>query len=197
MESAEPFVDYYDLLQVSPGCDETMLEKAYRHFAQKYHPDHAETADVEKFQEIIAAYKVLRDPEQRTKYNERYKRERLNGFAFIPQDEDIRIDEKDAVADAELHEKILFFLYKRRREHPDQPGVLSYHVQGLVNCSDEGFEFHIWYLKSKGFLEITQQSELAITIEGVDHVIAMSRTREERKLLTNEDAPRPMRREGG
>ena len=65
-----------------------------------------------------------------------------------------------------------------------------------MKCSDESFEFHVWYLKSKGYLEITEQSELAITIDGVDHVIAMSRTIEERKLLTKEQAAQPMRRAG-
>lgn len=92
--------------------------------------------------------------------------------------------------------RFCFFLYKRRREHPEDPGVLSYHVQGLTKCSDESFEFHTWYLKSKGYLEITQQSELAITIEGVDHVIAMSRSREERKLLTKDDEFHPKWRAG-
>lgn len=196
MESAQPFVDYYDILQVNPSCDASMLEKAYRHFAQKYHPDHVETADVDKFQEVTEAYAVLRNAEKRAEYDKEYKRLGKGTVHSFPLNEDIRIDEKDAVADAEIHEKILFFLYKRRREHPEQPGVLSYHVQGLVRCSDESFEFHIWYLKSKGFLEITEQSELAITIEGVDHVIAMSRAVEERKLLTTEKAAQPMRRAG-
>lgn len=115
----------------------------------------------------------------------------------FPMNEDIRVDENDAVADAEIHERILFFLYRRRREHSEDPGVLSYHVQALVKCSDESFDFHIWYLKSKGYLAITEQSGLAITIEGVDHVIAMSRTREERKLLTKgEKVSHAMRRAG-
>lgn len=196
MESAEPFVDYYDLLQVSPGCDAKMLEKAYRHFAQKYHPDHPETADVEKFQEIIEAYNVLRDPETRAKYNERYKRERLNGFAFVPQDEDIRIDAKSAVEDAETHEKILYYLYKRRREHAEDPGVVGYFIEKLIDCSHENYQFHIWYLKSKGFISVTEHGTLEITIEGVDHVISMSRETEERKLLTQERGEQPMRRAG-
>ena len=196
MESTQPFVDYYEVLQVTPTCDATMLEKAYRHFAQVYHPDHAETADVEKFQSVTEAYAVLRDPSKRAEYDREYSKSGRNTVYTFPINEDVRIDEKDAIADAEIHEKILFSLYKRRREHPEQPGVLSYHVQSLVKCSDESFEFHVWYLKSKGFLEITEQSELAITIEGVDHVIAMSRTREERKLLTKDREPHPKRRAG-
>ena len=196
MESTQPFVDYYEVLQVRPTCDATILEKAYRHLAQMYHPDHAETADVGKFQSVTEAYAVLRDPNKRAEYDQEYRRLGKGTVHSFPVNEDIWIDEKDAVADAEIHEKILFFLYKRRREHPEDPGVLSYHVQGLTKCSDESFEFHTWYLKSKGYLEITQQSELAITIEGVDHVSAMSRSREERKLLTKDDEFHPKRRAG-
>lgn len=197
MESAQPFVDYYDILQVNPACDETMLEKAYRHLAQMYHPDHSETADVAKFQAVTEAYSVLRDATKRSKYDERYRTEGKGTIHSFPIGEDIRIDEKDAVADAEIHEKILFFLYKRRREHPEDPGVLTYHVQGLTKCSDESFEFHIWYLKSKGFLKITEQSELAITIDGVDHVIAMSKSKEEQKLLTKDEGGVQHRRRAG
>jgi curved DNA-binding protein len=53
----------------------------------------------------------------------------------------------------------------------------------MLNCSDEHFEFHTWYLKAKGFIEITEQGTLAITIQGVDHVIDISRTNMMEKLL--------------
>ena len=87
------------------------------------------------------------------------------------------------IEDAEAHEKILFHLYKQRRENATDPGVMGYYLQRMLDCSDENFEFHAWYLKSKGFIEITQEGKLAITIDGVDHVISMSRTAEAEKLL--------------
>ena len=45
MEEDEEFVDIYALLQVDPSCERSIIEKAYRHFAQLYHPDHTETAE--------------------------------------------------------------------------------------------------------------------------------------------------------
>ncbi|MBY6217104.1 hypothetical protein [Qipengyuania aquimaris] len=60
---------------------------------------------------------------------------------------------------------------------------MPYRIQSEIGCSDDSFEFHTWYLKSKGFIQITQQSELAITSEGVDHVISQSRAEKEKLLL--------------
>lgn len=179
MVNGQPFIDYYKILQVSPNCDARGLETAYRFLAKKYHPDHAETADVTKFNEVIGAYKALRNPGQRTQYDLLYTAR--TGFIFSANDE--ADGEKTAYDDADAHSKILLLLYKRRRENAQDAGVGRYFVQKMLDCSDEHFEFHLWYLKAKGLIEITEQGTLAITIEGVDHVIAMSRTIMREKLL--------------
>jgi curved DNA-binding protein len=183
MESGQEFVDYYAVLQVTPTCDAKILEKSYRYFAQMYHPDHPKTADVEKFQAIIEAYNVLRNPESRIAYDKSYKTEKKRNFYSFAQGEETRIDEKDALSDEETHQKMLFFLYKRRREYPDDPGVIAYHIQQIIGCAEESYEFHVWYLKSKGFITMTEQGTMAITVDGVDYVISMSRTMEAERLL--------------
>lgn len=192
MEEGQEFVNYYDLLQVDPGCDARILEMAYHHLAKIYHPDHAETADVDKFNSVVEAYRALRDPEKRAEYD------KANGISGngrptprSPIDPELEIDEKTAINDAEVHETILLHLYKRRREHPADPGILGWLLQETVNCPEDQFEFHTWYLKSKGFVEITEQTELAITIEGVDHIIATGRRNEEKKLLAKLSANEP------
>ncbi|WP_176593804.1 J domain-containing protein [Sphingobium sp. EM0848] len=179
MNDGQPFVDYYSILQVSPNCDARALEAAYRLLAKMYHPDHAETANVTKFNEVIVAYKALRRPDKRAEYDLLYTEK--TGFRFSANDE---LDgEKTAYDDADAHSKILLFLYKRRRENAQDAGVGRYFVQKMLNCSDEHFEFHIWYLKAKKLIETTEQGTLAITIEGVDHVIAVSQTIMREKLL--------------
>ena len=183
MEDDEEFVDFYALLEVETDCDRSAIEKSYRQLAQLYHPDHSETADVEKFQEATRAYKVLKDAGRRAEYDrQRNAHLGIEEPAPTPRD-DIVIDGATAVQDAEVHEQILLALYKQRRENAREPGMMPYYVQRGLDCSDESFEFHTWYLKSKGFIEITQQSELAITIEGVDHVISSSRAAKEKLLL--------------
>lgn len=180
MNDGQPFVDYYNILQVNPECDERALENAYHSLAKTYHPDHTATADVTKLNEVITAYRSLRNPSQRAEYDVRYAAN--TGFEFATGNE-VGGDERAALSDADAHDKILMFLYKRRREHAQDAGVGQYYVQEILNCSDENFDFHLWYLKAKGFIETTEQGTFAITIEGVDHVISKSRTTVKEKLL--------------
>lgn len=188
MNGAPEFIDYYARLQVSPGCDAKMLEKAYRYAAQQYHPDHTQTADVDKFQEVTEAYRILRDPTSRAEYDKTYNTVKPESVSPLPSDSEFRIDEKSAVDDAEAHAKILYYLYKRRRENPREPDVIGFYIQDMLGCSDENFDFHAWYLKSKGFMRGTEHGTYEITIEGVDHVISMSRTAEAEKLLLAQSA---------
>lgn len=192
MADGKHFVDYYKILQVSPNCDAKKLETSYHRLAKMYHPDHVETADVNSFNEVIEAYRALRNPDERDAYDLLYGR--MTGFKFRSNDEENEV-ERIAVSDGDAHAKILLFLYKRRREHAQDAGVGRYFVQVMLNCSDDQFEFHIWYLKSKGLIETTEQGSLAITIEGVDHVIAMSRTSMKEKLrITQSSDPQDQAR---
>lgn len=179
MADGEPFVDYYKVLQVKPNCDAKVLETSYRRLAKMYHPDHIDSADVSRFNDVVEAYRALRSPDERDKYNLLYAK--TTGFKFSSENE-LNVDEKVAISDADAHARILLSLYKRRREHAQDAGVGRYFVQVMLNCSDEHFEFHIWYLKSKGFIEVTEQGTLAITIQGVDHVISMSQSTMKEKL---------------
>ena len=180
MEDDEEFVDYYELLQVTPGCDDRILEAAYHHFLKKYHPDHADTADPEKFKTILSAYKVLKDPERRAKYDRTYAA--LNGGGPAPSD----LQEDEALGDAQAHELILSNLYKRRRQSAKEPGLGPWMLQELLGCSKEEFDFHVWYLRSKGLIDTIEDGTIAVTVAGVDHVIATSKTNKAVKLITEQ-----------
>lgn len=186
MTGGQSFVDYYDILQVNPNCDAKILESAYHYLAKLYHPDHSGDEDSEKFHEITLAYRVLRDPEQRAEYDQRYAQENMDGTLRFPSGAEVEIDGEAALDDAEDHTRILLYLYKKRREDAQNAGVVGFYLQDMLQCSDERFDFHKWYLKEKGFIVLTEQGTLAITIQGVDHVISMSRTTRAEKLFLSQ-----------
>ena len=179
MHDHQPFVDHYAVLRVHPECDGRTLEIAYRRLAKLYHPDHTETADIEMFQQVTEAYRALKDHARRMAYDAQYAAH--TGFTFSSSDA-ILAEERAALSDADVHAEALMILYKRRRERAKEPGVGPYELQGHLGCSDEAFDFHIWYLKSKGLIEITDAGTLAISIAGVDHVISTSRATASEKL---------------
>lgn len=68
--------DYYEVLQVSPGADPEVIEKAYRVLARKRHPD-ACTDDRQAHEmmvELNQAYAILSDPVKRAAYDARRAR---------------------------------------------------------------------------------------------------------------------------
>lgn len=190
MTDDQPFVDFYDVLQVNPNCDAKILEAAYHYLAKIYHPDHSGSEDTEKFNKVVEAYKVLRNSERRAEYDLLYSKNCSGDSLRFPTSDEFVIEENSALSDADDHARILMFLYHRRRENAQNAGVAGFYLQELLQCSDEHFEFHKWFLREKGFIVLTEQGTLAITIEGVDHVISMSRTSKAEKLLTAQASAR-------
>ena len=172
MDARSQFVDYYDLLKVDPGCDARTLEMAYHYFAKLYHPDTPGTADVDRFSAIVEAYTALRDPQRRAEYDELYGPGAAEPAPARPATHDADLDERAALNDADFHHRILLQLYRRRRQNARDAGVVGWLLQEQLECSDQEFEFHLWYLRAKGLIDITEQGTLEVTLAGVDHIIA-------------------------
>jgi molecular chaperone DnaJ len=66
-------VDYYRILQVSRHAEPEVIEKAYKTLSLKYHPDMVHAAEQERatrhMQHINEAYRVLKDPVSRRRYD--------------------------------------------------------------------------------------------------------------------------------
>jgi len=68
---------YYEILEVSPNASPEVIEKAYKTLTRKYHPDvqtkeNKKEAEV-KFKEVVKAYEILSDKEQKEQYDEYQK----------------------------------------------------------------------------------------------------------------------------
>ncbi|MBS0473960.1 MAG: DnaJ domain-containing protein [Proteobacteria bacterium] len=183
MTGESSFIDYYSTLEVHPRCDAKTLDAAYRRLAKRYHPDHPESADVDRLNAVIAAYRVLRDGERRAEYDVVHAANVVTEPHDDPAMNGTDTTEQSALGDDETHARILMFLYKRRREDASNAGVGEYYLQEMLGTSGAHLDFHLWYLKSKGFLEITEEGTLAITVVGVDHVIATSRSNATEKIV--------------
>jgi curved DNA-binding protein CbpA len=68
----------YDVLGVSSRANETAIRTAFRKAAKSYHPDlnaGNPTAELQ-FRQIVAAYELLKDPQQREAYDQQLKDDR-------------------------------------------------------------------------------------------------------------------------
>ncbi|CAN5609004.1 molecular chaperone DnaJ [soil metagenome] len=77
--------DYYEVLGVERGADDTEIKRAFRKLARELHPDvnsHDPDAE-EKFKEAGEAYEVLSDSERRATYD-RYGQEGLRSGGWSP-----------------------------------------------------------------------------------------------------------------
>lgn len=63
--------DYYEILEIPPGASGTLIKKAYRKLAMRYHPDKnvGNPYAAHHFREIQEAYEVLSNPVKRNEYH--------------------------------------------------------------------------------------------------------------------------------
>ena len=83
MQEPHGFSDHYEVLQLSPNADTETVDRVYRMLAKRYHPDNYQTGDAAKFKTIVAAHRVLSDPEQRTAYDVRYEEYRGTALKIV------------------------------------------------------------------------------------------------------------------
>jgi curved DNA-binding protein CbpA len=172
------FTDYYELLEISPNANSETIERIFRHFAQRYHPDNRDTGDPVRFDEVVQAHNTLRDPVERAKYDIQYKTH--SGFRRKLADE--AGDSKAVERDVDIQSNLLSILYVKRRQNISNPGIGNIDLEGLLGCPREHLEFHLWYLKEKGWIGKLENGMFAITVEGIDRANSEPR-RETAKLL--------------
>jgi curved DNA-binding protein CbpA len=158
-------VDYYEVLQISPNAEGETIQRVFRMLARRYHPDNPETGNDDRFRELHEAYTVLSDPVTRARYDVDYQATRAMRFkAFTSSGGDGRDSERT------LRHSVLSVLYAKRRSDPGHPGVSPLEVEQLVGRPREHLEFTFWFLKEKGFVVRTDESDYVITVSGVEYL---------------------------
>lgn len=196
---AKIFVNYYEILNVSPGASVATIEHSFRNLALKYHPDNQVTGDRSKFDLVIEAHNVLKDLDRRAQYHHENDRH-LPPFSHPSEEVYDRAEYEDTGAgaagglaldgigvdrDISTQNSILIMLYIQRRKNVREPGIGDAELERLSGCPAEHLEFHIWYLKAKGWITTGEDGLLAITIDGVDRAAALY-NESAKKLLTDQ-----------
>ena len=80
------FVDYYRVLQVRRDAEPEVIERAYKALSMKYHPDVAAPSQrdhaTRRMQLINEAYRTLKDPARRRRYDATLPPEGLHRTAW-------------------------------------------------------------------------------------------------------------------
>ena len=195
---ARIFVDFYEVLELRPNASSEAIAHRFRYLARRYHPDNQATGDRSKFDAIAEAHDVLKDPVKRAQYHEDNQRH------LPPFWEQTAADggraEPDSAAEAggrepfvdgfgidrdiSIQNNLLALLYLRRRRNIREPGMGDAELEHLTGCPPEHLEFHIWYLKAKGWIATGEDGLLAITIDGVDRAAQLYK--ETARLITDQ-----------
>lgn len=161
------FPDYYEFLEISPQATQDTIHRVYRFLASRYHPDHPETGDLEKFALLTSAYKVLSDPARRAEYNA----QRSMRPATFSDPMSSTIDFMDQVeGDQNRRLAVLTILYYRRRMYPDRPEVSLAEIEQRMGFPRDYLDFTCWYLTKKKYITRADNAEFTLTVDGVDFI---------------------------
>lgn len=168
MSAQDSFIDFYEVLEISPGAHPDTVARVYRLLAQRFHPDNQETGDAERFTLILQAYKVLSDPELRAQFDVHHQQQKAVKWRLF--------DAKEAAggvsSDKEIRFGVLSLLYNKRRRDPEHPSIAMFEIEGLLGIPREHLEFSFWYLREKGFISRTDGGGCTITAAGVEYLDA-------------------------
>jgi curved DNA-binding protein CbpA len=178
------FIDYYDVLQVSPNANSDTIRRIFRHLAKKCHPDLPGGGNPEQFRQILKAHEVLTDAEKRAAYDLRYQEYWDRKWQIARQAGDGRITGNNK----EIRGRILTLLYVQRRTDMRHAGLGDMELSRLMRMPLEFIEFDMWYLRTKGLVERLETGLIAISVDGVDYVERSSLRLSDERLLEAKSA---------
>jgi curved DNA-binding protein CbpA len=159
-----PFVDFYEVLQLSPNANSETVERVYRLLAKRYHPDNQTTGDANVFAQVHEAYEVLAHPHKRAEYDVQYDENRRLQWKIFDQTSATDGREQDR----RVFHGILSLLYVARRRDPNAGGLGAVNLERLLGITQQDLEFALWYMRQRQWITVLDTGQYAITVEGVD-----------------------------
>jgi len=180
--TASDFIDYYEILEISANAKSGTIERVFRYFAQLYHPDNRETGDRDRFDVVVQAHNALSDPIKRAQYDIEH-RIRSNVSSRLVEE----VGDSNGIGQGiDVQNKLLSLLYVRCRQNVREPGIGEIELERLSACPTEHLEFHLWYLKEKGWIRKIENGTFAITVEGVDRANSEHHRKTATTILLND-----------
>ena len=175
------FLDYYEVLQISPNAEPETIHRVFRLLAMRYHPDNPETGDAARFLQLKRAYEVLKDPAERSAYDACYVQQNEEPLAVFGSKD--FLEGKEGEANRRMG--VLCLLYHRRRVDPEQPGLSLLQLENLMAFPREHLRFTLWFLQEKKHIRFNENSEYEITGEGTEYAESHSPKHESLLKLLN------------
>jgi curved DNA-binding protein CbpA len=166
MTNDEP-IDYYEILQVSPGAEPETISRVFRMLAQRLHPDNQQTGNENRFRVVLEAYNVLNDAEKRAKYDVLHEQRRKDRWRLVSNGAQ---SENDFEMEQVIRLSVLEALYTKRRTDPANPGIFYKEFESLINRPKEHFEFTFWFLQQKQLVVLDDKSRVQLTVAGAEYL---------------------------
>jgi curved DNA-binding protein CbpA len=162
----EPFVDYYQLLQISPAAEGETIQRVFRLMENWYHPENPHTADAVRFARLTRANEVLSRRETRIAYDAAYQAHTAKPFQVFER------KEFAPGIDGEQNRRLglLCLLYNRRRANPESPGLSILDLENQTGFPREHLQFTLWCLKEAELARQAETTDFSITGRGVEHL---------------------------
>ena len=160
------FIDYYQLLQISPAAELETIQRVFRLLADRYHADNPHTADAGRFLRLTRAYEILSNRKTRAAYDLEYQLHNSRPLKIF------ELKEFAPGIDGERNRRmgILCILFNRRRANPEAAGLSILDLENQTGFPREHLQFTLWCLKESELIRQDETTDFAITGQGVDYL---------------------------
>lgn len=162
----EPFVDYYQLLQISPSAETETIQRVCRVMANWYHPDNPQTGDAARHARIVRANEILCRRETRAAYDATYHAHMAKPLPVFQRKEFAPGIE----GEQNRRMGILCLLYNRRRANPESAGLSILDLENQTGFPRELLQFTLWCLKEADLIRQAESTDFAISGRGAEYL---------------------------